>query len=77
MRRVLLPLAGEDEVDKAWREAQDSTGGRCSSVVKPGAKGSCHQPRPPTCPSPAAYVLPPAQFLQLTLGVIPEEVVPT
>lgn len=40
VRRVLLPLAGEDEVDETWREAQGSTGGECSKVTKPGT-GRC------------------------------------
>lgn len=37
--RVLLPRAGEDEVDEAWRELQGSTGGECSKVTKPGQEG--------------------------------------
>lgn len=51
VRRVLLPLAGEDAVGKAWRDAQDSTGGTCSTEVKPGA-GGCLKQAAVTSPEP-------------------------
>lgn len=39
VRRVLLPRAGDDEVDEAWREVPGPPGVECSKATKPGQEG--------------------------------------
>lgn len=68
---MLLPLAGEDVADGTWREAQDSTGGECSEVTKPGTKtlsklGSYRLPR--ILPLKSSCPCPPAASMGLTRG---------